>query len=255
MDRPLTFLDVGDTVREHLRDPGSVVFGDAERIDAERFRQMILNHVEKTGEAAGVYRVDDDAGTLSVLLPSQGGWWTYSMRDVAEASYLSSNPILADDQREAMFMDGLRCHALSPEPETVELYASRPITESDFIPGDDIEEMDNLLNFYLHVNCDVDELFGTHVGTDANNSYLNVYANYNMDTGRVTNYLDITLCRGDGVDIPMRYRLSDDERSMRLTKMRDYCQHCGTPLDEWRERYLAEQKADAGPAMGIGQTM
>ena len=137
----------------------------------------------------------------------------------------------------------------------VALYASRPINERDFVLSGSIEEMDNHLNFYLAVNCDVDELFGTHVETDANDDYLNVYANYDLDTGEVADTLEIILCRGDGVDVPMRYRLSDDERAMLLTKMRDYCQQCGTPLSEWREEYLAEQKTEAGPSAVMEQTM
>ena len=143
--------------------------------------------------------------------------------------------------------------SLAAVPVTLE--ASRPLNERDLIPEGNIEEMDNLLNFYLAVNCNVDDLFGTHVETADNDDYLNVYANYDMDAGEVAGYLDITLCRGDGVDIPMRYRLSDDERAMLLTKMRDYCQLCGTPLDKWREEYLAEQQAEAGPSAVMEQTM
>ena len=133
--------------------------------------------------------------------------------------------------------------ALVAVPVTLE--ASRPINERDFFPDASIEEMDNHLNFYLVINCDVDALFGTHVDTADNDDYLNVYANYNLDTGEVEDRLEITLCRGDGVDVPMECLLSDDERAMLLTQMRDYCQRCGTPLDKWREKYLAEREAEA----------
>ena len=133
--------------------------------------------------------------------------------------------------------------ALVAVPVTLE--ASRPINERDFFPDASIEEMDNHLNFYLVINCDVDALFGTHVDTADNDDYLNVYANYNLDTGEVEDRLEITLCRGDGVDVPMECLLSDDERAMLLTQMRDYCQRCGTPLDKWREKYLTEREAEA----------
>ena len=132
---------------------------------------------------------------------------------------------------------------LAAVPVTLE--ASRPLNERDFFPDASIEEMDNHLNFYLAINCDVDALFGTHVDTADNDDYLNVYANYNLDTGEVEDRLEITLCRGDGVDVPMECLLSDDERAMLLAQMRDYCQRCGTPLDKWREKYLAEQEAEA----------
>ena len=143
--------------------------------------------------------------------------------------------------------------SLAAVPVTLE--ASRPLNERDLIPEGSIEEMDNLLNFYLAVNCNVDDLFGTHVETADNDDYLNVYANYDLDTGEVAGALEMTLCRSDGVDIPMRCRLSDNERAMLLTKMRDYCQQCGSPLDEWRAEYLAEQKPEAGPSAVMEQTM
>lgn len=133
--------------------------------------------------------------------------------------------------------------SLAAVPVTLE--TSRPLNERDFFPDASIEEMDNHLNFYLVINCDVDALFGTHVDTADNDDYLNVYANYNLDTGEVEDHLEIILCRGDGVDVPMECLLSGDERAMLLAQMRDYCQRCGTPLDKWREKYLAEREAEA----------
>ena len=133
--------------------------------------------------------------------------------------------------------------SLAAVPVTLE--TSRPLNERDFFPDASIEEMDNHLNFYLVINCDVDALFGTHVDTADNDDYLNVYANYNLDTGEVEDRLEITLCRGDGVDVPMECLLSGDERAMLLAQMRDYCQRCGTPLDKWREKYLAEREDEA----------
>ena len=133
--------------------------------------------------------------------------------------------------------------SLAAVPVTLE--TSRPLNERDFFPDASIEEMDNHLNFYLAINCDVDALFGTHVDTADNDDYLNVYANYNLDTGEVEDHLEIILCRGDGVDVPMECLLSGDERAMLLAQMRDYCQRCGTPLDKWREKYLAEREAEA----------
>ncbi len=133
--------------------------------------------------------------------------------------------------------------ALAAVPVT--LKASRPLNERDFFPDASIEEMDNLLNFYLAINCDVDALFGTHFDKNDSDSWLNVYADYNLDAGEVVGVLELTLCRYDGVDIPMRYLLSDDERATLLAQMRDYCQQCGTPLDEWRAEYLAEREAEA----------
>lgn len=242
IDRPLTFLDVADAVDKHLRNPNSVIFGDAERFDAERFQQLVIGHVEAEGEMTGIYRVDF-VGAVASMLDADRGWKVYNLDDVCQAAKSAGPPeSVPYEERQKIFDRVLQEDAFTAALP-VTLYASRPINERDFFPDDSIEEMDNHLNFYLGTNCDVDALFGTHF--DRSDSWLNVYANYDLDTGEVVGVLELTLCRYDGVDIPMRYRLSDDERAMLLTKMRDYCQQCGTPLDEWRAEYLAEREAEA----------
>ena len=44
--------------------------------------------------------------------------------------------------------------------------------------GDEIIEHDEKLNFYVQAEFDVDAVFGTHVLTDENDDWLNIYANY-----------------------------------------------------------------------------
>ena len=39
-------------------------------------------------------------------------------------------------------------------------------------------EHDEKLNFYVQAEFDVDTVFGTHVLTDENDDWLNIYANY-----------------------------------------------------------------------------
>ena len=242
LDRPLTFLDVADAVEKHLRNPDSVIFGDAERIDAERFQQLVIGHVEAAGEMVGIYRVDFVGAVASVL---DRGWKVYNLDDVCQAAKSAGPSESAPyEERQEKFDRALQEGAFTAALP-VTLYASRPINESDFFPDDSIEEMDNLLNFYLAINCDVDALFGTHFDKNESDSWLNVYADYDLDAGEVIGVLELTLCRYDGVDIPMRYLLSDDERATLLAQMRDYCRQCGTPLDEWRAEYLAEREAEA----------
>ena len=244
IDRPLTFLDVADAVEKHLRNPNSVIFGDAERIDAERFQQLVISHVEAADERAGIYRVDF-VGAVASVLDADRGWKVYNLDDVCQAAKSAGPSESAPyEARQEKFDRALQEGAFTAALP-VTLYASRPINESDFFPDDSIEEMDNLLNFYLAINCDVDALFGTHFDKNDSDSWLNVYADYDLDADEVVGVLELTLCRYDGVDIPMRCRLSDSERTMLLTKMRDYCQQCGTPLDEWRAEYLAEREAEA----------
>lgn len=253
IDRPISFFDVADAVNDHLRNPDSAIFDDVKQIDAERYQQLVIGHVEALGEMAGIYRVDIIGETVSELNADRG-WRVFGLDDVCMAArFADSTEVVPYTERRRNFDRTLRDAPSSTAPVT--LYASRPINGEDFIPDDSIEAIDNLLNFYLAINCDVDELFGTHFDQHDSDSWLNVYADYNMDTGQVEDYLDITLCRYDGVDIPMRYRLSDSEKDMLLAKMSDYCKMRGSTLSEWREWYLGEQEAEAGPSAVTEQTM
>ena len=253
LDRPISFFDVADAVNDHLRNPDSAIFGDAKRIGAERYKQLVMGHVEALGEMAGIYRVDLVGETVSEL-DGDCGWRVFGLDDICMAArFAGSTEFVPYTERRRNFDRTLQNVPSSTAPVT--LYASRPINERDFIPDDSIEAIDDLLNFYLAINCDVDELFGTHFDQHDSDSLLNVYADYNMDTGRVEDYLDLTLCRYDGVDIPMRYRLSDSEKDMILAKMGDYCKMRGSTLSEWREWYLGNQEAEAGPSAVTKQTM
>ncbi len=177
----------------------------------------------------------------------------YDLDDVCRAALSAGSPTTVPRQERQERFD----RALREEPFSillpVTLTATRPLTEEDFIPEDSIEEMDDHLNFYLAINCDVDALFGTHF--DQCDSWLNVYANYDLGSGEMDDYLEMTLCRYDDVDVPLRYRLTYDEQELLLAKVRDYCQHCGTPLEEWRGEYLAEHSQNAAPSATMEQSM
>ena len=59
--------------------------------------------------------------------------------------------------------------------------------------AEEISEVDGLLNFYLETSFDVDAVFGTQVCTTENGDWLNVYANYDMASGKVCAELEIAL--------------------------------------------------------------
>ena len=102
---------------------------------------------------------------------------------------------------------------------------------------------DNLLEFYMEVVFDADKVFGTHVCTGDKDDYVNVYANYDMDARRVCDTLEVYLVRGDGSEQDYKYRLSDEERALLLSKMEEYCQQrWHQSLEECCAGYAEEQQ-------------
>lgn len=115
------------------------------------------------------------------------------------------------------------------------------LSEQDISFAEEISEVGNLLNFYMETNFDVDAVFGTNVCTPENDDWLNVYANYDMESGQLCDELEIALHRGDGSEESLTYPLSTAEKEIILRKMDDYCrQQTGQSLTEYSAQMLAE---------------
>lgn len=125
------------------------------------------------------------------------------------------------------------------------------LSEQDISFAEEISEVGNLLNFYMETNFDVDAVFGTNVCTPENDDWLNVYANYDMESGQICGELEIALHRGDGGEEVMTYPLSTAEKEILLRKMNDYCrQQTGQSLAEYSAQMLAEELSPPdGPVM------
>ncbi len=142
------------------------------------------------------------------------------------------------------------------EWEPIYLSGSRRLEAKDISMAEDIIQNDNLLEFYLEVVFDPDKVFGTHVCTDLNDDYVNVYANYNMETGQVCDDLEVYLVKGDGDEQDYKYRLTDEEKAYLLPKMEEYCQQCwGQSLNSCRKQFLSEQAEVDQLAKHIGKTV
>ena len=141
-------------------------------------------------------------------------------------------------------------HGLTfPERTPNLLSGSRRLRPDDhIIVSDDMLEMDgHLLNFYLETWFNVDEVFGTHVCTEENDDYLNVYADYNMKRGVMCDSLSITLWHGDECE-EYAYSLSDEEKAMLLPKMEEHCvKLTGVGLAEYSAKRLAEEQETERP--------
>ena len=78
-------------------------------------------------------------------------------------------------------------------------------------------------------------------------SLVNVYADYDLEHGLVTDTLLVILHRGDGTDRQHEYPLSLEEQALLLPKMDAYCQEqTGLSLAEYRSQYLAQGQETQG---------
>ena len=118
---------------------------------------------------------------------------------------------------------------------------------------EEMSECGGLLQFYIPVTFDPDAVFGTHVATEENDNWLNVYAAYDLDTGQPCPALDVTQVCGDGNEFSFRYSLTEPERAALLEKMDAWCQEqAGMALADFRAWYLAEAQ-QSRQAPGLAQ--
>ena len=116
--------------------------------------------------------------------------------------------------------------------------------------AEDIIQNDNLLEFYMEVSFNADEVFGTDVCTSENDDWLNIYANYDLEARRVCDTLELYLQRGNGDEEAFKYRLSEAECALLLPKMEEYCHHhWGQGLAGCCAQYEAEKMQMNGPAL------
>ena len=106
----------------------------------------------------------------------------------------------------------------------------------------DISEYDGTLSFYMPVTFDPDAVFGTSVASDSNGDWLNVYANYDLETGEPERALAVVLVCGDGNEFEFSYPLTTPEQELLQEKMDAYCQSLtGMSLEEYRQELLSEE--------------
>lgn len=157
--------------------------------------------LENTGKVSGIFEIDLDKGLLSCLHISDG-WQTFHIKDVSTAAYQAYRKSdLSQDERWRRFfeyLDDKQVSRLEVAPDG--LQGSRRLRSDDLQFDGEISEVNGALNFYLSCWFDVDEVFGTHVVTDENSDWLNVYANYSLADRQVCDTLDLILHREDSRD-------------------------------------------------------
>ncbi len=106
----------------------------------------------------------------------------------------------------------------------------------------EIIESDGELSFYMPVTFDPDAVFGTHVASESNDDWLNVYANFDLGTGEPEKALAVVLVCSDGHEFEFSYPLTALEREQLRENMEDYCQaQTGMSLEEYRQELCSEE--------------
>ena len=191
--------------------------------------------MENTGKVTGVFDIDFDKREFSGI-NIMDGWQTYAMGDVSAAAYHATRKrMLFSDQQ-------LRC--LLDHLDGKEITSAGHLSSRNFSFSDEITEMDDKLNFYIDTAFDVDAAFGTNVRTDKNDDYINLYADYDMESGQVCDQLTIILWKGNGQSEERSYTLNAAEKEVLLRKMDEYCQQqTGMTLTDYAAQRMAEQDA------------
>lgn len=215
----------------------------ADHIAPEVFQEYAGEVLRSTGRVVAALDIDLDHDKFSIL-SALNGWESYTTRDVSTAAWHASRKDgLRWERRLDVFTERLVGKEITPEHR---------MDVSDISFADDIIEMEGRLNFYVENDFDPDNAFGTHVCTDENDDWVNVYANYDMAKGQVCGALEVNLCRDNGTEKTMLYHLSPAEKKVLAGKMEAFCREVtGQSLKDYCAQLQAEDmEPSAGQTMG-----
>ena len=219
-------------------------FKKAVPITHREFNEAMIERLEKSERVTGVFDIDMDAGKFSAL-HAASGWQAFTCRSVSTAAYFAMKKDHEPwEARLSAFTARLEGRQINNEHEYTILRGERSLDSSDIKFADEIIQTDNYLEFYMEVNFNTDELFGTNIRTDHPGRFLNVYANYDMETQQVCDVLNVILV-GDAGDIELHYPLSQEEKELMIPEMDAFSQkRYGQSLADCRAQYLEEVGAE-----------
>ena len=209
------------------------MFAGGQPITAAEYDALTVLRMQNTGKNRGVFDLDFDKREFSAV-HIMDGWWTWAMRDVSVAAYHATRSSFASAKEQ---WSKLLDHLSGREITSAGHLSSRNISF-----GEEIIEEDGKFNFYVQADFDVDAAFGTHVCTDENDDWLNIYANYDIEADGLCDTLELNLCRGDGIEENWNYLLNAAEKEVLLRKMEEFCQQqTSMTLHEYAQRFREEQ--------------
>ena len=214
-------LDAAQTLRryctstDHSTGKFISLYSQAQPITSEEYQNMMRLRMENTGKVTGVFDLDFDKREFSAV-HIMDGWTTWAMRDVSTAAYRAAKKQYAsEDVMWRKLLDHLNGKKIT---------SAGHLTAQNFSFNDEIMMENGKLNFYVQAEFDVDAAFGTFVCTDANDDWLNIYANYDIAQGRPCDTLELNLCKGDGTEENWSYHLNAAEQEVLARKMEEFCQ-------------------------------
>lgn len=253
----------GETLEEHLENILDEMYNQLPQREYERISHELWAEQqaeEEAREAArrfAVFHVTENGSSDYILaeeklelLSTARRLRSYIRKPPDEAPHRFVETLLhtqriSQEEFNSYVSERLEERTLHQEPESEYLTGSRRLCAEDISFADEIIQNDNLLEFYMEVSFNADQVFGTDVCTSENDDWLNIYANYDLDARRVCDTLEVYLQRGNGDEEAFKYRLSAEEQALLLPKMNTYCQeHWGQSLEECNADYLAEQSQE-----------
>jgi hypothetical protein len=246
-NRGMDMLRTANLLRNYVREqttPGHLpdTLNSTQPLTEKEFLQFASERREKTGRVTGAFGINMDKGEFSELNIIEG-WQVFHIKDICAAAYYALRKESASwDEQCARFLERLDGKQLIWCDSTELVFGSRRLTLEDISFSDEIMWEDRLLNFYMDVAFEPDEVFGAKVCTAGSDDYVNAYVNYDLEQGCVCDRLELDLVRRVGPDRSYQYQLSDEEKSALRSKMESYCQEkMRRSLEDCRTEYLAEQ--------------
>lgn len=190
-------------------------------IESRNADDLLVVHEWSTVEAmlADYNSGNPSIGDNLIQLVTRDGQVLYSSLGSSEAyccNYLRSNKLMD------WFFPSAPIQRMREAPKA--LTGSREIRLGDFALLDDAAEwMDSTRergpcwSYALIPNCNVDELLGTHIESDENDDYLNIYAMVQAGYDGVDEALEINLCKPDGGIVEYVRILNEAEQLTILT--------------------------------------
>lgn len=246
----MDMLQTAVRLRTYLREPSEYpsaqftwMLPRCEQTSREKFEAFVSERLENTGRVVGAFEIDLDNGTFDAL-HIMDGWQRFRVQDVSTAAYFAMKKSDASwDNRWKVFMDHLNGKQITQGTTQAFLSGSRMLREEDVSFSGEITQNDNLLEFYMDVAFDADQVFGTQVCSTKNDDWLNAYADYDMEAQCVCDTLEVYLVRSNGSEQDYKYRLTEEEQALMLPKMEEYCQHrLSLSLEECCSQYRQEQQ-------------
>ena len=128
------------------------------------------------------------------------------------------------------------------------LQGNRPLTAADLDVQERIGVEDERINFCLDVLADEKSVFGRQLSSEAEDSNVQAYASYMLDSGRVDDTLDIVV-RSPGGDEWFSCILTDEARESLRQKLDTFC------VNTYAERLPSPPVQDGPAPPQMGPTM